>query len=137
MNVEAFMTLADVIEQNEDRFSLNYYGAITVANGVYVEYTYPDLMEKNACGAVACICGWQNVITGDGLDNEETAREGLGITYDQGNRLFFAGNDSVWYGVAAYYGWTTDAGGVKDCGEITGLLAADVLRRIARGEFEL
>lgn len=122
MNRDMFRRVADVIEL-EDRFDLSLF-----ASG--------DLL--NECGTTGCIAGWTAALAGagDDVDIERAAREALGLTWRQADRLFFWGN-SVWVDHADALGLEVDAFQSIDPGAVTSVQAAKMLRWIADGEVEL
>lgn len=123
MNTEAMLAVADVIE-HFDRFDLGNWGP--------VEKVWTD------CGTTACIAGWTLAWADRSPVNTRPegflgsfsapAADELGLTDDQAKSLFFPGG-AVWSKLE-------DETGVC-CLDLTAAQAADVLRRIARGELEL
>lgn len=136
INRQAFLDLADYIEA-ADRFDLNHYIAFTETSRIrYIEDgRNADILWSN-CGTTGCVAGWANAMTNHShLEDTYHAREVLGITLDQGQNLFFAMEGSIWERLHAEYHWQCSRDtGLSDWSQITAKQAADVLRRIARGE---
>lgn len=132
INKEAFLAVADVIEY-ADRFDLTYFA---MAPDGQVCSTTPVWED---CGTTACIAGWVNAwADNDSPSDTYGAGKELGITPEEGYRLFYGYNGSVWSRHAREYGWRLDRSGrVSDWSDITAIQAADVLRRIANGDITL
>lgn len=110
-------------------------------------------LKELTCGTTACIAGWAYALkhnfdpstyTEDAV--EEIARDYLDLTREQVNALFYANIGSVWhryqdeytYEVVTYdeeydYEAETD----PDYWNVTNKDAADILKRIARGEIHI
>jgi hypothetical protein len=132
MNTELFLKVADLIEA-EDRFNLNYFSWTGTTGGLST-----DDVATN-CQTTACVCGWVNTFLKSGNPGDETfAAKALGIREDEAERLFYASKGSVWSRLADEFGWKKwETGSLADWAEVTAAQAAEVLRRIARGDVTL
>jgi hypothetical protein len=145
MNTNRLLAVADLIEQ-ANRFDLTFYaGAIDE-----MDEDAPDGVEalgllKHHCNTAGCVAGWTLAWHyGDGADEfgGDEANEAslvLDLTESQQLRLFYPDRNpraSIWAQVADEYGWTPSEGW-EWAHDITAAQAADVLRRIARGELTL
>lgn len=139
MNTDLLLKIAESIEAQPDKFDLNYF--------YYTPYfnTSPATAEEfleGSCGTTACVAGWAVVCAGlpiksSFLDAEADGQTLLGLTDKQARRLFYANDDSVWWEYADEYSW--DRSDLTDdrWDAITAYEAADVLKRIAKGDIEL
>lgn len=152
MNTEHLLQLADVLEAAGDRFNLCWFAAELDNNNVKwiknLDWDYPAgealcLDDEPKCNTVGCVAGWANAIgnphTAVAADTTAAARW-LGIEHQLAyDRLFMANKGSIWADLAGEYDWTVDEHTYEIDGwdQITGAQAADVLRRLARGELTL
>lgn len=142
MNTEAMLAVADVIEYVEERFDLTTWIASD-----YEENGLPKIKTLwDDCGTVGCVagwtCAWADVVpNADRWDDGRVisaARRELGLTLGQAEQLFFYHYNTVWSRVASEYGWKLGFhGGLSHVRQVTAAQAADVLRRLARGEIKL
>lgn len=128
MNVANFRQLADLIEANKEKFNLNKF--------------------IDTCNTTACVAGWCYVIQKGRFveaDEDSVVREAqqfLDIDYWQANRLFYAGEGSVWGQYASKYNLPTmehdsDAIAYGFWSSVPAEMAVEVLRDIADGKVEL
>lgn len=111
----------------------------------------PDNTLALSCGTTACIAGW--VVANEWFQgNQEPfisyshcsndiaaiASELLGITPSQGDRLFFCNTDSVWWDYSQDYDYGDKYDPeIPETWDVHPKIAADMLRRIVKGEVEL
>lgn len=111
----------------------------------------PDNTLALSCGTTACIAGW--VIANEyfqgnkepfisytqrSYDVVAIASELLGITTEQGSRLFFCNTDSVWWDCSQDYDYGDKYDPeIPETWDVHPKIAADLLRRIVKGEVEL
>ena len=146
MNTEAMLAVADVIEYF-DRFDIRRWAKFNDEAWVSAHEEGKTLpLERTIesvwtdCRTVGCVAGWTLAWADIKLPSTSNkivllARRELGLTNEQAENLFLPYVGSVWWNVHEEYGWVTDNGYYSDI--ITAKDAADVLRRIARGELEL
>lgn len=145
MNVELLLAIADMIEAEPKHWDLSDF--------LRVDWHATSWREKQSltanefyvrCDTAACVAGWATILASEpedkigSLDFLALGRRALEITAAEANRLFYASRHSVWTDVADEYGWDriTLIDG-EDWSIIKAEQAADVLRRIARGELTL
>jgi hypothetical protein len=143
VNKKAMLAVADVIEYNEDRFTLGLWAARRASTldgrDVQVGAIWTD------CGTTACVAGWtcawadvaKRATGWDDYRIHNAARRELGLDWEASERLFYYDSKSIWAEVADEYGWKVDFRGIEDAEDVKGAQAADVLRRIANGELTL
>lgn len=140
MNTDTFLEVADLIEYT-DRFNLSNFSSYVDHDAENWRRPDPDGDQVwEDCGTTACIAGWVNAWADHPIADTSKARDELGISAPQSGRLFYWGPTSVWALLADEYGWkrTDDHWkDVADPSQITAAQAADVLRRIAKGEVTL
>ena len=140
MNTALFLQVADAIETHPERFSLDiwFYSPTKAYGDEKTGWWFEQLTTE--CDTTACVAGWVNALT-RGVNAADTFRAArlLGVPEPMARaRLFGAGDLSIWADVAHEYGWNvTGYGAVADWRDIEAHQAADVLRRVARGELTL
>lgn len=143
MNKEAMLEVAVVIE-HFGRFNLSYPATFA---------KYEDRQNNNwstpqptqlweDCGTVGCVWGWTNAWAGHDQVDSTSAAEELGLTEDEKQHLFYAETGSIWVRLADEYGWEVEMfddehAELSHWSDVTAPQAADVIRRIARGEVTL
>jgi hypothetical protein len=143
MNTDAMLAVADLIEE-ANRFNLRFYaGAIDEEAEDCPEGDRALRELRHHCNTAGCVAGWTLAWRyGPAIDldwsESAAAQDVLDLTDRETMRLFFPNQGSVWHEVAVDYGWEPGRGDAWTWAEqITAAQAADVLRRIARGEVAL
>lgn len=105
-----------------------------------------------ACNTTACIAGWtianqyfkeNNPDSKDfyesikGYQMESAAREILDLTKEEAEMLFYCGEESIWYQVQDDYSFVNYDEKYEQLWNISNKDAADVIRKIVSGEYEL
>lgn len=157
MHAERLRAVADLIEeQGDEHFDLEQwftdteYGHCppTPIQGVHAVTPFRDDNNPRECGTTACVAGWASVLMhkeGAQLSNhwinwEQNVREWLGLTEHEAAVLFIEDHGRcIWHRVREDYGWlhkrSETSLDVKL--DISASDAADVLRKIADGVYEL
>lgn len=146
MNTDLMLEIAERIEAQPDLFDLTDF--FEPKDGVPEDEMLPTTGDQFvvSCNTTACVAGWAIVVAQNTTNywemggyhaHHNTGRDLLGLTEQEANYLFYAGNPkSVWQRYADEYGWDWSCD-PDDWSQITGYQAADVLKRIAKGDIEL
>jgi hypothetical protein len=145
MNTNRLLEVADLIER-ADRFNLRTYVTYDDDRSIHGAPPLRDLVHD--CGTAGCVAGWTVALFSDNVDEVDdvgaeshAAADLLDLNEHEVLQLFFPEPNavaSVWARVADDYGWELpNSNSWEWADQITAAQAADVLRRIARGELEL
>lgn len=139
LNMTALLELADILEENSNRFDMSTWGeyrGVDIMTDVDEDtgHTIPFNMNilnliEHPCQTVGCIAGFQNSKMGRFVGNVGAAGNDLGLTFSQMQELFIPnmfikfGSKTVWDNVNP----EPDSANGKE--------AARLLRGITSGEF--
>jgi hypothetical protein len=137
MNTDLLLEIAEAIEAQPDHFDMTEF---LNWDPTWAQPHPPRSREEfdRGCGTTACVAGWACVL--NGIFNGalwDTGRKLLDLTYAEASRLFYCHSISVWWELADEYGWDRRYFGLQKWSQITAYQAADVLKRIAKGDIEL
>lgn len=133
-------------EELEDHFTDDDLVSIATSYKSINHLIDPVFENTLSCNTTACIAGWtvfnDYIKTGDknyfntNLSVESKAREILGLSTLEAYSLFFCEDGSIWDRVAPLYEFDYDRE-TPETWKIPNIMAADVLRKIANGQFSL
>jgi hypothetical protein len=141
LNTDLLLRIADAIERRPDKFNMDFFLSIPS------EYTDPNSTTRTTvtaanffdCDAVACVAGWACLLIDNfSGDHFDVAAEALGIECHVAYTLFYPSENTFWGQFTEEFGWDwSDDDGYTSWACIEPKQAAEVLRRLARGEVTL
>ena len=136
MNTELMLEIAEVIEIHEEKFNMSSYFSGDDNDQITEE------LQSIDCNSTACIAGWAVALvdadqwitntTGNSVCWLETGAKVLGLTDEQAMSLFFVDMHTIWEELSDEYD-DIDLSNQQ----VGAWTAADVLRRIAKGDIVL
>ena len=151
MNVDNMTKLADLLDRlPAKKFNMEYWTSEIIGDthsGNVTYYCNNEYIDYYDCKTAGCIAGWVLALKNDlrAFDVPVSiatlkgdACEFLGLTYEQGDKLFLMSEDTVWYDIHfSDFDIFYDDDGKLTADLITNDMAVKVLRNIISGEVDL
>lgn len=156
IHVDKVQKLIELLREplTSDRFNLGHFFGIRDVEDLSLEEFQDSLSYE--CDSVACIAGWALILKDEeesanvvpGLEKDWTQRklppafihklacDYLGFTEEQGEMIFYAKHNSLWWRYMELYGLDRYKLTVGDWDDITAEKAVDLLSRILDGQIE-